>query len=283
MRKFSLAIVCGVALLAGCGGGGDGVMTEADEEASPNISPTAAPGVAFRYAYDFQLADERISAVQEAHAAKCEALGPQRCRITGLQYRVVEDSAVSAQLEVKLAPQIARQFGKVATADVTRANGKLLSTQFTGEDVTPVTTEGGRQQATLTERIADVERQLARATTGEERSELQQQLSQLRTQLAEARSAVAGATKRLASTPMTFNYYGRGGIAGFTGNPVREAVRSFVSSLVTMVTFLLQAVALLLPWAALLALLVLIARSRFGLAVRRFFAPRPVADEHDGA
>lgn len=78
---------------------------------------------------------------------------------------------------------------------------------------------------------------------------------------------------------MTFNYYGRGGIAGFTGNPVREAMRSFVSNLVTMVTFFLQAVALLLPWAVLLALLVFIARSRVGLAVRRFFAPRPPVDE----
>jgi branched-subunit amino acid ABC-type transport system permease component len=59
---------------------------------------------------------------------------------------------------------------------------------------------------------------------------------------------------------------------------VREAIRSFVSSLVTMVTVLLQAIALLLPWAILLALLVLIARSRPGRALRTFFTPRPTAE-----
>ncbi len=279
MGKAGFAIICAVGFLVGCSGGGDETLESSDQSQGPDVSPTAAPGVAFRYAYDFQLPDEAISAVQETHAAKCEALGMQRCRITGLEYRVVEDSAVSATLQVKLAPQIARQFGKVATADVTKSSGKLLSTEVSGEDVTPVTIEAGRQQASLSERIADVERQLARATTGEERAQLQQQLSQLRAQSEQARTAIAGATERLASTPMTFNYYGRGGIAGFTGNPVREAVRSFVSSLVTMVTFLLQAVALLLPWAVLFALLVLIARSRVGRAVRRFFAPQPVTHE----
>ncbi len=279
MGKSRFAIICAAAFVVGCSGGGDETMEQRDVSESPDVSPTAAPGVAFRYAFDFQLPDEAISAVQEVHAAKCEALGVQRCKITGLEYQVIEDSAVSASLEVKLAPQIARQFGKAATGDVTNANGKLLSTEFSGEDVTPVTTEAGRQQASLSERIADVERQLARATTGEERSQLQQQLSQLRDQLSQTRTAIAGATERLAATPMRFNYYGRGGISGFTGNPVREAVRSFISSLVTMVTFLLQAVALLLPWALLLALLVAIARSRVGRAVRRFFAPPPVTHE----
>jgi uncharacterized lipoprotein len=278
MRKSALVLLAASALLAGCGGQSEEAM-QADESMGPNVSPTAAPGVAFRYAYDYQLPDEAISAVQEAHAAKCESLGVQRCRITGLEYRVIEDSAISATLQVKLAPQIARQFGKTATLDVARADGKLLRTEFSGEDVMPVTTEAGRQQATASERIADLERQLASATTGEERAQIQQQLSQLRDQISQNRTAIAGAAERLASTPMTFNYYGRGGIAGFTGNPVREAVRSFVSSFVTMVTFLLRAIALLLPWALLLALFVLIARSRPGRAVRRFFAQRPVTDE----
>lgn len=157
MRKLALVVLAAGSLLAGCSGGGDGVTQGTDESMGPNVSPTAAPGVAFRYAYDYQLPDEVISAVQEAHAAKCEALGVQRCRITGLEYRVIEDSAVSATLQVKLAPQIARQFGKAATADVTRANGKLLSAQFSGEDVTPITSEAGRQQASASDRIADVE------------------------------------------------------------------------------------------------------------------------------
>jgi predicted nucleic acid-binding Zn-ribbon protein len=125
--------------------------------------------------------------------------------ITGLEYKVIEDSAVSAMLEVKLAPQIARQFGKVATADVSQVNGKLLRTDFFGEDVAPAATTAAGQQSSVSQRIADVEKQLARATSGEERAQLQQQLSQLRVQLAEFRAEIAGAAERLAGTPMTFN------------------------------------------------------------------------------
>ena len=69
----------------------------------PSISPTTAPGVAFSYSYDFQLADDAIAKVQEAHAAQCEGLGVARCRITGLRYSVGENDTVSAMLQVKLA------------------------------------------------------------------------------------------------------------------------------------------------------------------------------------
>ena len=57
----------------------------------PGIAPSAAPGVAFNYRYAFRLPGERISAVQEQHAAACEKLGLDRCRITGMRYRLVND------------------------------------------------------------------------------------------------------------------------------------------------------------------------------------------------
>jgi len=88
-------------------------------------------------------------------------------------------------------------------------------------------------------------------------------------------AASDAAQERLASTPMTFNYYGKGGITGFAGrNPLMDAVRSFVGSLVTMISFVLQALAVLLPWLLLLGLVILIARSRPGRALARFVAPR---------
>ena len=137
-----------------------------------------------------------------------------------------------------------------------------------------MTVAAGREEQELKTRIADLERQLASAKSGTERAQLSAQLEELRNRSAAARGTIAEASEKLASTPMTFNYYGRGGIAGFQQNPVREAARSFVSSLVTMVTVVLQAVAILLPWALLLALLVFIAKSRVGRAVRHFLTPR---------
>ena len=66
---------------------------------TPDVAPTAAPGVAWKYAYDFQLPDSTIDRVQEQHASECEGLGITRCRITGLRYTVNDDNAVSAMLE----------------------------------------------------------------------------------------------------------------------------------------------------------------------------------------
>lgn len=274
MRKGLFASAAVFAVLTGCSAP-DGPSREAsDVHEEPNVSPTAAPGVAWRYSYNYQLRDEAISQVQESHASACESLGTARCRITGLDYSVGEDETVSAMLQVKLAPELARQFGKAATGQVARAGGKLLSTQFAGEDVTPVSSEAARQQQDINAQIANLESQLQRATSASERNALNARLSDLRGQLSYTRGTIAEANVKLASTPMTFNYYGRGGIAGFRTNPVEDALRSFVSSLVTMVTVVLQAFAVLLPWALLLALLVILARTRPGRAVRKFFAPR---------
>lgn len=252
---------------------GENPRAEHYEPEAPDVSPSAAPGVAFRYLYAFELPDEAISSVQEKHASRCESLGISRCRITGLNYSVTNDNAVSASLVVKLAPDIARQFGKDATGDVKDADGRLSRTEFTGEDTEPVTTEAGRQQSDIQKRISDIEKQLASTSKDAERAQLQSQLNELRSQMSQAQAAIAGAKAQVASTPMTFNYYGRGGISGFRTNPAREAARLFVSSLVTMISFVLRAVAVVLPWAVLLALIVLLARSSFGRRIGRFFIP----------
>src|ERR1044071_4646244 len=101
-----------------------------DTSSAPDISPTAAPGVAFNYSYDFNLADERISATQEAHASACEKLGLARCRITGMSYSVDQNEQVTAELDLKLDPSIARQFGKSAQRQVEADNGKLIRLQI---------------------------------------------------------------------------------------------------------------------------------------------------------
>ncbi len=279
MSRLKLLTIALALFAAGCSSGG-GEMRRASEDLTdaPDVSPTAAPGVAFRYSYLFELQDEAIAAVQEAHASRCESLGVTRCRITGLQYSVSEDDAVSASLEVKLAPEIARQFGKSATKDVRDASGRIRRTGFTGEDTEPVTTGATREQSEIAERITAVEQQLATTRRDAERAQLQSQLNDLRARLANTRSTIAETRERLASTPMTFDYYGRGGISGFRANPASEAVRSFVASMVTMITFVLQLLAYLLPWALLLALLVLLVRSRPGRAVRTFFTPRRAPD-----
>src|SRR5689334_5191709 len=84
----------------------------------PNISPTAAPGVAFNYNYSFALAFQRVAELQERHAAMCEELTVARCRITGMSYQVLGPDDVRARLELELDPAVARSFGRRATEAV---------------------------------------------------------------------------------------------------------------------------------------------------------------------
>jgi hypothetical protein len=252
----------------------EGISAERSEPPSPDIAPSAAPGVAFSYGYDFRVDDQRISQLQEAHAAECEKLGTARCRITGLRYTIDANEQVSAMLEVKLEPTIARQFGKGAVVQVEKAGGKLINAEFSGEDEGSVIRTASSQKSDVEARIADIERRLAGLKPGDrERTELQQQLEQLRTEAAEARQRIAASEERLANTPMTFNYYGKGGVPGFRGeNPIAEAWKLMIESGVTLISLVLKVVAVALPWAILLLLMVAAFRSRPGRAIRRWLS-----------
>lgn len=277
MKSIIRAVGLTVTLfLASCSQEGDYDQSGEAELATPDISPTAAPGVAFRYEYDFNLPDPHIDEVQEAHASACERLGPQRCRITGLRYSIDAHEQVSAMLQVKLEPGIARQFGNRAVEFVERNEGRLVNAAFSGEDEGARIRSATRQQAELQSQIADIERRLAGLSPGDrERTELQQQLEQLRSQQSQARQQIAGSEERLANTPMTFNYYGKGALPGFRGtNPLVEGWRTFLSSGVTMIRVLLYAIGALLPWAALLLLIVLILRSPPGRRVHQWWRSR---------
>jgi len=227
----------------------------------PSIGPTAAPGVAFNYKYDFQLADEKISAVQEAHAARCEALGVARCRIIGLNYTIGAHDTVSATLEIKLAPDIARSYGREASGAVIQAGGRLSHTEFTGTDTAPSTGNAISAQGEAQARIAEIEQRLAANPKDAERAQLQAELAQLRQTVSGAKAQLADNRAALASTPMSFNYYGKGGISGFAGrNPLVDAGQSFVESMVAMITVVLQLLAYVLPWLLLLGLLLMVWR-----------------------
>ena len=278
MMKRTAATLLLASLLAACSGQSEDAsqpqgVTEESSVGSPDIAPSAAPGVAFSYAYDFRLDDGRIAVAQEAHAAACEKLGIARCRITGLKYTIGEDEQVTAMLAVKLDPVIARQFGKQSADTIETAGGRLVNAEFSGEDEGSAIRTATSERREIEARIAEIEKRLSTLGAGDrERTALQEQLDELRSSLSGKTQAIAASEERLANTPMTFNYYGKGGVPGFRGvNPLAEAWQMFVTSAVTMISFLLQAAGALLPWALLLLLILFAVRSRYAAAIARWW------------
>ncbi|MGZ8421284.1 MAG: hypothetical protein ACXWU3_17635, partial [Allosphingosinicella sp.] len=128
-------------------------MSRASTAGGPNVSPTAAPGVAFNYRYAFRLPAERIAQVQEQHARTCEGLGIARCRITGMRYRVVNERDIEAMLAFKLEPTIARRFGQAGVEAVAEAEGVLVESEITGTDVGTSIRAAGRSIAEMNEEL----------------------------------------------------------------------------------------------------------------------------------
>ena len=245
--------------------------------AAPGIVPTAAPGVAFTYHYGFRMPDAAISAAQEVHAASCEKLGLERCRITGMTYELDSRDRVRGTLELAIDPLLARSFGRDAIAVVEKEEGKLRYARIEGQDQNPALDEAARRQTSANQSIAQLEADLAKAKTENERVQIREQIRQLRQQIEQAKTDAARSEARIQRTPMTFTYDGGGASGrGFAGdNPAREAWYLFVDSLATMVSLALKALAILLPWALLFALLIAIGRSRLFNPLRRWWREGP--------
>ena len=219
-------------------------------EAGPNISVSAAPGVAFNYRYAYRLPNARISPAQEAHAAMCEKLGITRCRITGMRYSLVNERDVSASLELKLDPAIARAFGKDATKVVTDAEGMLVDPQISGVDAGASIERANRGRAELQDELDRVTRELARpGLSNVVRDRLLSEAQSLRSQIAALGEQKKADEESLATTPMAF-YYGSGdAIPGFDeATPIGDAFQRAGYILLSTLGFLIVAVAALLPW-----------------------------------
>jgi hypothetical protein len=238
---------------------------------SPDIAASAAPGVAFNYSYEFNLPDERISAAQEANASACENLGLARCRITGMSYSVDQNKQVTAELDLKLDPSVARQFGKSALTLVEKSDGKLIRLDIGSTDQGAAIERASKQKNDISSQVAQLQQELAKTKPGTQaRANLMSQIEELQGQASQQARAIESGQAALATTPMAFHYYGRGGVPGFRGNPIHAAWVTFVSTVVWLVGIILQALAVLVPVGILLIVLIALWRTRPMRVVRNW-------------
>jgi hypothetical protein len=219
--------------------------------AGPNVAPTAAPGVAFSYRYGFRLPGARIAAVQEQHAQRCERLGVARCRITGMLYRVQDGGAVEARLELRLAPDLARAFGRSATDAVVGAQGMLAESEISGTDAGAAIVDAGRRLAELNAELARIEARLRTAGTSPGmRDTIEFQAQAVRDQIAALRDGRTAQQTMLAATPMQLLYQATAAApeSAAPATPA-EALRRATGNFLGATNILLVILATLLPWA----------------------------------
>ncbi|HEY0012075.1 MAG TPA: hypothetical protein VGB79_04395 [Allosphingosinicella sp.] len=230
--------------------GGMRTFNAEERAAGPEINPTAAPGVAFNYSYAFRLEAERIAAVQERHASRCEQLGPARCRITGMLYRVRSETDIEARLQFKLDPSIARIFGREGVAVVAENQGMLVESQITGTDAGTQIRQAGRSIADLEADLARLEQRLAGQLSRADRERLDFEAQQLRQTIRASRQNREDVAETLATTPMTFVYGSGDLVPGFdTPRPFGDALEQAGDNFIDGVAVLFVILVTLLPWA----------------------------------
>jgi len=243
---------------------------------APDIAPSAAPNVAFNYAYRFALVANDIAAIQEKHAAACEALGLERCRITGVSYQRVGSDAVRAELTLALAPDLARKFGKDAAAVVEAAHGTLGEVEIGGADQSVAIESSNTAVASAKAERERLEHSLASANTPRAvKTELARQLEQQRAaELAAAREG-RDAQRLLATTPMRFDYSTDGYMPGLSIDRTTRDALAFASTLLNgLLAIVVVLLALALPIG--LLLLALAHGRRLAIKLWGWLAPRPI-------
>ena len=234
-------------------------MDVAREEPAPGVDVTAAPGVAFDYRYAFRLPGNRISQGQEAHAQACEKLGIERCRITGMRYRLVNQKDVEAMLALRLDPKIARQFGKDATETVKKSDGMLVDQEITGEDVGTRIAGASKSEAELRDELRRVEAELARPVpmvrgnvapqAAVDRQSLLDRAQEIRQQLRELGNRKDADKEALAGTPMVFNYGSGSVVPGFdVRSPLKDALQQAWDNFVAGFAAILVILISIIPW-----------------------------------
>jgi hypothetical protein len=220
MRRF--VAIAGIAALALAGCSKAPESAETGGTLGPAMGNATVARLAFTYGYSLTLPARSIDDVQEAHAGACEALGPERCRITGITYNVDSAGDVSASLSANVAAPLARRFGRDAVTAAERAGATLTGANIGGTEAAPEVSAAAGQTGDAQADLARIDRELARSDLpAPERAELQSQRAVRLADLRTATTVRSGAQASIVTAPVRFSYAtGRG--TGFV-NRLRDS------------------------------------------------------------
>lgn len=233
----------------------------ADQGRFDGIDASSAPSVAFTYFYRVLVPGDKLAAIQEQHATACERLGPAQCRVVGMRFSNDGHGDISGRLDLALARDLARGFGRDRIATVTQEGGRLEDTEIDGTDQAPKIEEARTSERQSAQQREALQKRLAQPGLADrERTELTRQIAALDQALATAVQSGTAARAELATTPMHFTYEGATGLA-LSDNPFADALQNTLSSGRTMVWAVLVIGGMALPWALLALALVLLWRT----------------------
>ncbi len=242
-----------VLALAGCTTAPD--ATDRASGISGDAASALATTASFDYRYAYRLPGERVKDVLESHAAACDRLGPARCRILAMRYKVDDRNKIAAMLTFTIDPAIARAFGEAATRTVNGVDGMLVDTEIAGTGTTAAA-RSNALVARLREQLANADAQARNEANPDDRARATARSERLRTALSTIAEVEAGQGGTFAAAPVLITYTSgkaAAGLGGGVGNAsFKDAGKSLQVSLAGLATLLAN----IGPW--LLAMIVIV-------------------------
>jgi hypothetical protein len=247
-----LAALAAIMLLAGCDDQSGKPLPKDPSSQAAGAEAFANTGTGFDYRYAFRLPGDRLKAVLQSHADGCDKLGPARCRILAMRYRVSDGNQIKAVLTLTIDPAIARAYGDAAVKTLQSADGVLTDSEISGADATAT----ARSQAIVNRLRERQKAAQALAAKGDLSSKTQADRIQIALDtIAESES---GQGQTMATAPVLLTYESSNALTGL-GNAdanFRNAGQSLENSLARL-AIVLGAIG---PWLLALIGIILILR-----------------------
>lgn len=241
-----------LALLAGCdnpGAKSPGTKDKSEFATAADAEAFASTGTGFDYRYAYRLPGNRLKGVLQSNADACDRLGPARCRILSMRYRVDDANHTRAVLTIRIDPAIARNYGDAVTNNVTGSDGVLVDTEVTGSDATTAA-RSTAVVSRLRDRLSNA--QGMRTPEGVARA------ARIQSALAEIAESEASQGQTLATAPLLLTYESSNALTGLGSSDAnfRNAGQTLQNTLAQLVVVL----ASVGPWLLLMLLVVLLLR-----------------------
>lgn len=222
--------------------------TAGDAASSLPDIPAAAPKIAYVYSYGFRVARDEIAPLQERHADMCIKLGPLTCQVRSLQQNGAEDDYGYGELQLSVAADKAREFGRELVAATEKAGGDQVSSSIEGEDLSKqiVDTEARlRSREVLRDRLMEVLR--TRKGSVQELVEAERGVAQVNEEIDQARSWLQEMRGRVAYSRVTVTYQSEGAGPGGFFEPIRKSIGSIGPVAGTVIGALIVLLTIFLP------------------------------------
>ena len=252
-----------------------------------SVSPAAVQGepatsyLAYAYSQRLELPGTRLAAVMDAHIAACQSAGEAVCQLMGSSRDGEPDARMTGQLTVRGEPQWLRAFMETVASDAAGAGGRLVHRGASTEDLTRsiVDSEASlRASRALRERLMRLLE--SRPGTLQDLLAVERELARVQTEIDATESTLAVMRRRVSMSTLTVVYQSPApSVSTQTFGPLRDAMKEFVARAVESTAAIVAIVATLLPWAAVVAVLVWgVKRLRRAARRRRTVTPDAGAD-----